>query len=142
MVHAIIDKNGDGKSTLMKILAGHLAPTTGTREIDGVPVALTGPVDAERRGIVLVHQEILLASDLTVAQNLFLGRELRKGLVLDERAMNARARRAILDRGVELDPNTVVRNLSIAQRQLAQIARALLVPHRVVIFDEQTASRT
>ena len=74
-VHAIIGENGAGKSTLMKLLAGHLQPTRGELRFDGKTVTLTGPVDAERRGIVLVHQEILLAPDLTVAQNP-LGREL------------------------------------------------------------------
>ncbi|HTF74936.1 MAG TPA: ATP-binding cassette domain-containing protein [Bradyrhizobium sp.] len=80
-VHAIIGENGAGKSTLMKLLAGHLQPTRGELRIDGETVTLTGPVDAERRGIVLVHQEILLAPDLTVAQNVYLGRELPKGIL-------------------------------------------------------------
>jgi ribose transport system ATP-binding protein len=140
--HAIIGENGAGKSTLMKLLAGHLAPTRGTIRLDGEPVALRGPVDAERRGIVLVHQEIMLAPDLTIAENMFLGRELRRGPVVDDRAMNARAREAMQVYGVDAPVDVPVERLSIAQRQLAQIARALTVPHRVVIFDEPTASLT
>ncbi len=141
-VHAIIGENGAGKSTLMKVLAGHLQPSRGELRIDGETVSLTGPVDAERRGIVLVHQEILLAPDLTVAQNIYLGRELGNGLTVDDRTMNEGARRAVRDLGADIDPTAVVGRLSIAQRQLVQIARVLLVPHRVVIFDEPTASLT
>ncbi|MHA6686047.1 sugar ABC transporter ATP-binding protein [Mesorhizobium sp. A556] len=146
-VHAIIGENGAGKSTLMKLLSGHLQPTRGELHIGGETVTLTGPVDAERRGIVLVHQEILLAPDLTVAQNVYLGRELHKrglvgGIVVDDRAMNAGAHQAVRDLGADIDPDVVVGRLSIAQRQLIQIARVLLVPHRVVIFDEPTASLT
>ncbi|GGA90063.1 ABC transporter ATP-binding protein [Brucella endophytica] len=141
-VHAIIGENGAGKSTLMKVLSGHLAPSKGTLRVNGETIAFTGPVEAEKHGIVLVHQEILLAPDLTVAQNIYLGRELRKGLVLDERAMAEGAHRAVLDLGADIDPGIVVNRLSIAQRQLVQIARALLVPHQIVIFDEPTASLT
>jgi ribose transport system ATP-binding protein len=141
-VHAIIGENGAGKSTLMKILSGHLQPTEGEIRIDGQPVVFSGPVDAEHRGIVLVHQEILLAPDLTVAQNVYLGREIAKGLVLDDKAMNDRARKAIRELGGDIDPTMAVGRLSIAQRQLVQIARSLLVPHRLVIFDEPTASLT
>ena len=104
--------------------------------------SLDGPVDAERRGIVLVHQEIMLAPHLSIAQNMFLGREVRRGLTLDDKTMNRRATEAMRAFGVEVPPGTPVGRLSIAQRQLAQIARALLAPHRVVIFDEPTASLT
>lgn len=141
-VHAIIGENGAGKSTLMKILAGNHQPTSGELAIDGQVVSFSGPVDAEKHGIVLVHQEILLAPDLTVAQNIYLGREVRKGIALDDRAMNAGAAEAIRDLGAYIDPETIVSRLSIAQRQLVQIARVLLVPHRIVIFDEPTASLT
>ncbi len=91
---------------------------------------------------MLVHQEILLAPDLTVAQNIYLGRELKKGLTVDDRAMREGARKGLAELGANIDPDTIVGRLSIAQRQLVQIARTLLVPHRVVIFDEPTASLT
>ena len=141
-VHALVGENGAGKSTLMKIVAGHLQPTGGTVVLDGEPVKFAGPVDAERHGIVLVHQEILLAPHLSVAQNIFIGRELTRGFVVDDRAMNARAREVLEDLGADINPTAIVSTLSIAQRQLVQIARALNVPHRAVIFDEPTASLT
>ena len=114
----------------------------GALKIDGAPVELAGPVDAERRGIVLVHQEIMLAPDLTIAENMFLGREARRGLMVDDREMNRRAAEALKVFGVDAPVTVPVERLSIAQRQLAQIARALTVPHCVVIFDEPTASLT
>src|SRR5271166_786463 len=141
-VHAIIGENGAGKSTLMKILSGHLAPSRGIVRLDGAAVELKGPVDAERRGIVLVHQEIMLAPDLSIAENMFLGREVWRGPALDDREMNRRAAEAMRVFGVEAPVAAPVQRLSIAQRQLAQIARALTVPHRIAIFDEPTASLT
>ncbi len=141
-IHAVIGENGAGKSTLMKILSGHLQPSKGEIRLDNAPVVLPDPVEAEKRGIILVHQEILLADDLTVAQNLFLGRERTRAGLLDERAMRARAAQALRGLGAGVSPDTEVRRLSIADRQLVQIARALLVPHRVVILDEPTAVLT
>jgi ribose transport system ATP-binding protein len=141
-VHAIIGENGAGKSTLMRILSGHLPPTKGTLYLDDRPVTFSGPVDAESRGVVLVHQEILLAEDLTVAQNLFLGRELRRFCFVDDRAMHDRAREILAELGATIPPEREVRRLSIADRQLVQIARALLVPHKAVAFDEPTAVLT
>jgi ribose transport system ATP-binding protein len=141
-VHSIIGENGAGKSTLMKLFAGHLQPSSGEIRMDGERINLSNPVVAESLGIALVHQEILLAPDLTVTQNLYLGRELRRGVMLNDRVMRVRTRKAMEELGAQIDPDAIVGRLSIAQRQLVQIGRVLLVPHRVVIFDEPTASLT
>jgi ribose transport system ATP-binding protein len=141
-VHAVIGENGAGKSTLMRILSGHIALTKGSLHLNGQPISFSGPVDAESHGIVLVHQEILLAPDLTVAQNLFLGREIRRFGLVDDKAMRERTRAILRELGTGIDPDREVSRLSIADRQLVQIARALLVPHKVVAFDEPTAVLT
>ena len=138
-IHAIIGENGAGKSTLMKLLSGHAAPTEGTMAMAGAPVAFADAVEAERAGVVLVHQEILLAPDLTVAQNLFLGRELTRGLAVDDRAMNRRTAEVLARIGAAARPTSRVGDLPLAQRQLVQIARALLDDRKVVILDEPTA---
>ncbi len=138
-VHAIIGENGAGKSTLMKLLSGHVTPTEGRLEMDGRGVSFADAVAAEAAGVVLVHQEILLAPDLTVAENLFLGRELTRGPMVDDRAMNRRTAEVLASIGAHCGPRDRVGSLPLAQRQLVQIARALLEPRKVVIFDEPTA---
>ncbi len=138
-VHAIIGENGAGKSTLMKLLSGYVPPTEGRLLMAGQPVDFADAAAAEAAGVVLVHQEILLAPDLTVAENLFLGRELSRGAMVDDRAMNQRTAEVLASIGAHCRPRDRVGNLPLAQRQLAQIARALLEPRKVVIFDEPTA---
>ncbi|TNC47502.1 sugar ABC transporter ATP-binding protein [Rubellimicrobium rubrum] len=138
-VHAIIGENGAGKSTLMKLLSGHLRPSAGHLDMGGQRVAFTSAAAAEGAGIALVHQEILLAADLTVAENLFLGREITRGITVDDRAMNRRAAEVLRSIGATGLPQDLVRDLPLAQRQLVQIARALLDERKVVIFDEPTA---
>ncbi|HVG48695.1 MAG TPA: sugar ABC transporter ATP-binding protein [Rubellimicrobium sp.] len=138
-VHAVIGENGAGKSTLMKLLSGHVRPSTGRLVMDGQRVDFADAVAAEAAGIALVHQEILLAADLTVAENLFLGREITRGLTVDDRAMNRRAAEVLGSIGAAAHPRDLVRDLPLAQRQLVQIARALLEPRKLIIFDEPTA---
>ncbi|CAM3907399.1 sugar ABC transporter ATP-binding protein [Bordetella tumulicola] len=138
-VHAVIGENGAGKSTLMKLLAGYVSPTAGRLLMQGQPIAFADAAAAEAAGVVLVHQEILLAPDLTVAENLFLGRELSRGILIDDRAMNQRTADVMASIGAHCHPRDHVGDLPLAQRQLVQIGRALLQPRKVVIFDEPTA---
>ncbi|MGI5347494.1 sugar ABC transporter ATP-binding protein [Streptomyces sp. CA-250714] len=140
-VLALVGENGAGKSTLMKLLSGIHTPDEGRFFLDGEPLRLTGPRDAQQRGISIIHQEFNLMPDLTVAQNIFIGREPRKaGLLLDHRALDTRARE-LLDRlELPLDVRRTVGTLTVAQQQMVEIAKALSYNPRVLIMDEPTAA--
>jgi ribose transport system ATP-binding protein len=141
-VHALIGENGAGKSTTMKIMSGYLAPTGGEVCLDQRPAAFAGSQAAEAQGVVLIHQEFNLAEQLSVEQNVFLGRELRRGPFLDQRAMRARTA-ALLDRlQCRVDPDARVRDLSNPDKQMVEIAKALGRQARVLIMDEPTAVLT
>ncbi|MDY3556457.1 sugar ABC transporter ATP-binding protein, partial [Gemmata sp. JC717] len=145
-VLAVVGENGAGKSTLMKIVAGVYTPDAGAVQLDGRPVQFRGPADAIAAGVSLIHQELNLAENLTVVDNLFLGREVTRGgalRVLDRAAMTARAA-GLLDR-VGLPANRAqarVESLPPGEKQLVEIARALGTDVRVLIMDEPTSSLT
>jgi ABC-type sugar transport system ATPase subunit len=141
-IHALLGENGAGKSTLINILGGVLRPDSGSIELNGRAVEIRDVAEADRLGIRVIHQELSLAPNLTIAENLFLGREpMRFGLV-DHRRLRNDARRLI----AELDlteigsPDTLVAQLSTARQQMVEIARALSVKSRILILDEPTSS--
>ncbi|GGD84117.1 sugar ABC transporter ATP-binding protein [Caballeronia grimmiae] len=141
-IYGLLGENGAGKSTLMKILAGYERPNAGMISIDGARIDFTSSRDAERAGIVLIHQELNLADHLSITQNMFLGHELRKGYLLDEPAMRDDARAALADVGLHKNPDTRVRELIVAEKQLVEIAKAMLRDARLLIMDEPTATLT
>ncbi len=140
-VHALMGENGAGKSTLMKILSGaYHADPGGEIRIDGKHVTISGPLDALHCGISTIYQELSLAPNLSVAENMLLGREHRSGPMVNRRSME-QACRAVLDRlGVRFKASTKVGELSMAERQLVEIARALIANARILIMDEPTTS--
>ncbi|WDQ97724.1 sugar ABC transporter ATP-binding protein [Devosia sp. J2-20] len=138
-VHAIIGENGAGKSTLIKVLSGLEQPTSGTISYDGKTAVLPPNGEAEAMGIVVIHQELLLAEHLTVADSIFLGRELTKKGFLRLADMRAQAA-AILDTlHVNVDPDARINTLSVADKQMVEIAKAISRDARVLIMDEPTA---
>jgi len=142
-VLGIVGENGAGKSTLMKVLAGAYRADEGTVRLDGVEFAPRRPRDALDAGIVVIHQELSLVPDQTVAENIFLGHLPRNRLGLVRRTALHRQSRALLARvGLDIPPQTGVRHLGIAQRQLVEIARALSREARVIVMDEPTATLT
>jgi ribose transport system ATP-binding protein len=141
-IQAIIGENGAGKSTLMRILSGYVEPTEGDIWMDSQQVAFARPREAQEAGIALVHQEILLADALTVAENLFLGRNLGRWGLVDDRQMRRVTAERLAEIGCAVSPNAIVGAIPLADKQLVQIAKALLDEHKVVIFDEPTAVLT
>jgi ribose transport system ATP-binding protein len=142
---ALIGENGAGKSTLMKTLGGVHQPDTGEIKVDGNPVRIRSVRDADQQGIGFIHQELNLLDNLDVAANLFLGREPTKGgplRLLDRAKMEADSEVYLKRLGLDVPPNTPVSHLSLAQRQLVEIARALSQNARLLIMDEPTSSLT
>ncbi len=135
-VHALLGENGAGKSTLMRVLGGEYRPTGGEIVLDGTPTELSSPHDAKTRGITVIHQEMALAGDLTVAENIFLG-ELPG--IIGWRGLYARAATLIAELGFAIRPDALVGGLSVAHQQVVEIAKALSQNARVMVFDEPTA---
>ena len=141
-VVGLLGENGAGKSTLMKILAGYEALSGGELRIDGAAVQFDGPRAAEARGIVMIHQEFALADDLTIAQNIFLGHEKKRGWWLDDTAMRVETTRVLQQVGLKASPDTPVKRLIVAEKQLVEIAKALQRQARLLVMDEPTATLT
>ena len=139
--HALVGENGAGKSTMVKILAGVYQPDSGELLIDGQPVTLHGPAGAQQAGIAVIYQEPTLFPDLSVAENIFMGRQpLAAGRRIDRRRMHADAAALFARLGVRLDPGRISRGLSIADQQIVEIAKALSLDARVIVMDEPTAA--
>jgi ribose transport system ATP-binding protein len=141
-VHAVMGENGAGKSTLMKILAGVYRKDTGVITYDGASVDFPSPREAQAAGIGIIHQELQLMNHLTVAQNIFIGREPTKafGLLLDDDKLNRQAAELLAHMNLSLDPRTNVGSLTVAKQQMVEIAKALSFDSRVLIMDEPTAA--
>ena len=139
-VTTLFGENGAGKSTLMKILSGVVKPTSGTIELRGEPVAFASSSDARDRGISIIHQELSLAPNLSVRDNIFMGREITgpSGIDYAEEARQAAALMAGLEENI--DPMTPVEELRLGQQQIVEIARALSVDSRILIMDEPTSA--
>lgn len=142
-IHALVGENGAGKSTLMNVISGVLQPDGGNIVVDGKEVFIRDPNEAQNAGIGFVHQELALCQDLTVGNNIFIGHLPTLGGIIDNAALNEKSR-IILDRfgdsGKAINPMTIVSNLSVAQQQMVEIAKALAKDCRVLIFDEPTSS--
>ncbi|SDO91320.1 erythritol ABC transporter ATP-binding protein [Nakamurella panacisegetis] len=140
-VNVLVGENGAGKSTLMKILSGSVEPTTGRILIEGEPVSLGSPREAQALGIGIIHQELSLFPNMSIAENMFAGREPRKGRrFVDFNRERSQARAVLARLGQNLNPNTLVSDLPIGQQQLVEIGKVLLEDVRILIMDEPTSA--
>ncbi|WP_374486437.1 sugar ABC transporter ATP-binding protein [Zoogloea sp.] len=138
-IHSLMGENGAGKSTLMKILSGAYVPDAGAEiRVDGKAVSIEGPLSAKALGIAVIYQELSLCPNLSVAENIYLGRELRRHGLVDRKAMQAACAGILRRLGASFGPATEVASLSIAERQLVEIARALHAEARILVMDEPT----
>ena len=141
-VLALLGENGAGKSTLMKFLSGVYTKDSGTMEIFGKQVESLNPNSARDAGVAIIHQEMNMCNDLTVAENMFLGRELYEGDVLQNAQMNEIARKYLDELDADIEPTEVVRNLPVSKQQMVEIATALSTNAKILVMDEPTSALT
>ncbi|MEA4896203.1 MAG: ATP-binding cassette domain-containing protein, partial [Oscillospiraceae bacterium] len=143
-VHALMGENGAGKSTLMKILMGIYSKDEGELLIDGSPVEISSPKQALEHGIAMIHQELNPVLDMSIAENIFMGRELKKGPIklVDKKQMITEADKLTKDVGLNVSAKKVMRGLSVAQMQLVEIVKATSQNAKVIVMDEPTSALT
>ena len=141
-VMALLGENGAGKSTLMKILSGVYTRDSGTMKIFGETVETMTPKRAQELGIAIIHQELNMCRHLTVAENMFLGREKHNGVIVSQREMNREAAKILESLEIDLSPTTVVGDLQVSKQQMVEIAKALSTNARILIMDEPTSALT
>ncbi|NAZ36365.1 sugar ABC transporter ATP-binding protein [Rubellimicrobium sp. CFH 75288] len=139
-VTTLFGENGAGKSTLMKILSGVLQPSAGEILLDGVPVVFASSADAQERGVSIIHQELSLAPNMSVRDNIFMGREIRGPFGVDFAEEERQTRALMQELEEEIDPLTLVEDLRLGQQQIVEIARALSINSRILIMDEPTSA--
>ena len=141
-VLALMGENGAGKSTLMKVLTGIYKKDSGTITYEGKEVEFTNTREAQDAGVVIVHQELNMLGHLTVAQNLFIGREFMNGVKIDDKKMNEEAKKLFDKLNVDIDPTETMSNLTVGKQQMCEIAKAVSFDAKVIIFDEPSAALT
>ena len=141
-VHALMGENGAGKSTLMKVLTGIYTKDSGTITYEGKEVEFHSTREAQDAGVVIVHQELNMMGHLTVAQNIFIGREFMKGIKIDDKKMNEEARKLFDRLHIDIDPTEIMSNLTVGKQQMCEIAKAISHEAKVIIFDEPSAALT
>ena len=141
-IFGIIGENGAGKSTFVKIISGIYTPTAGQLYLDGQPVQVRTPIAAKKLGISMIPQEFNLVETLAVFENIFLGSEMRKGFLLDKRQMRARTQALLHELNTDIAPDAPLSQLSVAQKQMVEIAKALVHESKIVIMDEPTTVLT
>jgi inositol transport system ATP-binding protein len=139
-IHAFLGENGAGKSTLLKILSGAQAPDSGAIEFGGKTVAFASPQEAQANGIATIYQEFTLAPDMTIAENVFIGREPGSKLFINRKQLEAQTSALSKRIGLERKPDALVRDLSVAEQQMVEIARALSMQSRLIVMDEPTSA--
>ncbi len=141
-VHALMGENGAGKSTLMKVLTGIYSKDSGTITYEGKEITFSNPREAQDAGIVIVHQEPNMMNHLTVAQNIFIGREMMSGKLINDKKMNEEAKKLFTQLNIDIDPTEKMGNLTVGKQQMCEIAKAISHDAKVIIFDEPSAALT
>lgn len=141
-VHALMGENGAGKSTLMKVLTGIYTKDSGSITFEGKEVEFHNTREAQDAGVVIVHQELNMLGHLTVAQNIFIGREFKKGVKIDDKKMNEEAKKLFEKLHIDIDPSETMSDLTVGKQQMCEIAKAISHEAKVIIFDEPSAALT